>query len=255
MTNYKNIVSSILETIEPKKKKDCKNKGKKDYKMTESVLKEDFNFTEQNILIKDKLEYHFEDVVSDSEAQEAKYEDVENKSRDGFWAWTDGGTLATSFAYISRFQGGGFTFSDDKANKILQQVIDTNYEGAKGSFMERNQDLVTKYGEDKMNYSDLYELGLDEKAEDLSETESEWMDETIMLQMGVQYYTPKNSRNENAGKHTFYVYGVINFEAPYHRSKSEWESHKDVTFSVDSLDDPSFESKLESAIKTVKAIF
>ena len=58
---------------------------------------------------------------------------------------------------------------------------DDAYEYAKERFIEDNEELVEEIGEDKVNYHDLYELGMGEKAEELSEMEMDMGDDSIMM--------------------------------------------------------------------------
>ncbi len=114
----------------------------------------------------------------------------------------------------------------------MERQVGNAYEYAKERFIEDNEELVEEIGEDKVNYSDLYELDMGDKAEELSEMEMDMGDDSIKMSVKAFYYNPSNSRAEN-NQHTITLIGDVNLEAPYHRS-GNMDDYKEITFTFNS---------------------
>lgn len=194
-------------------------------------------------ILEDVISEEFVDVADEFEFEQTD-EELEHKSRDGFISWIDGGFRSGGFTYINYLVGTGKGFKSSSANEEVQRMADYNYTLAKETFMEHNPELVVKYGEDKINYDDLYELGLGTEAEELSEYEHENMDDSVHC--FIQCFYKKNDDNGEQ----FTVQAVVNLESPYHRAgKNEHYSQK--VFSVTRLED--LENELRKNVQAAKS--
>jgi len=176
-------------------------------------------------IIEREITEKFESIVSDFELFGESVEPVECKSRDGFFAFTNGGTSASGMSTLDHMQGSG-SFPDSCAD-TLQSIIESNNNQALESFKDDNKnelkELFKKDIDDiEFDYHSLYEMNQADLAENLSEYESNYLqNETVLFKLGVFYYGPDNYKNDYPGKHTVYIHGFINWESPYHRSPSQ----------------------------------
>lgn len=199
-------------------------------------------------ILEQVLEDKFETVANDFEF-EATYNEAEHKSMSGFIPYTNGGFVGQGFTYLGYLNSSGKRFSDQKANTILDDSVENLYNMAKEQFLSNNPDL-----DSDVDYNSLYEDGQGDLAEELSEIESEYLyEESVMLELGIYYYNPSNDKNPHVGEEGFYVYSVINFESPYHRNISKWESYKESSFYIKDISE--LKSKLNTHLDKVLEIF
>jgi hypothetical protein len=192
----------------------------------------DMNYNEILAVLKEKLDDAVQELPNDYEqSYDAKGEEVEHQSRDGFIAFTDGGYEVTWFEYMSMFHGAGRSLPTKNLDQEMQRQIDYNYQIAKERFVEEYPEIVEELGEDNIDYHSLYEAGYGSEAEQLSEWEMDFDgNETIMCEIGAYYYTPDNYRSLD-GQHTIRLFGLVNLEAPYHRRGNLDDSYDiDITF-------------------------
>jgi len=214
-------------------------------------------------IIKKVLLHYYEDMYEGDlypyDVDDALKE-VEHESRPGFIPYTDGGFTVTGFTDISDITGSGYYPKPKEAVKIIDQFANNAYEWAKEKFMKDNPDLVEELGEDKINYHDLYKADYGEKAEELSEIEMEYMsgdDSSIMFELGVFYYEKGNTQGNFADEaDSVYVYGVINWEAPYHRSGkgNEWIAKNNGAIKIDP-NSKTFKKELTDKIRKIVGEF
>lgn len=130
-------------------------------------------------------------------------EEIETESIPGFIPFTDGGTIVRWFEYQSVWAGTGHNLP----TAPLQQEL------------ERQLEL---WNEDEIpgTMGDNYGPTLDN-------------DDTIMVSIRAQYYTPSNERGRD-GKHTIALSGDVNLESPYHRD-GNLDDFIELIFTFDSL--------------------
>ena len=95
----------------------------------------------------------------------------------------------------------------------------------------------------------MYDAGYSDEAEELDEYERD--DDSVMMEIQALYYSPDNDRAED-GKHTIRLSGVVNLEAPYHRT-GNLEDFIEKTFTFSSYKD--LEDKLEKGLSEVLSWF
>lgn len=213
--------------------------------------------------IKKVLLHYYEDMYQGDlfpyNAKEALKE-VEKESRPGFIPYTDGGFTVTGYADLSQMEGSGFFPKPKEVKKTIDRYIDNAYEWAKEEFIKNNPTLVAELGEDKINYNDLYDSDYGNEAEELSELESEYMsgDESmIMFELGIFYYEKGNTKGDFADTaDSVYVYGIINWEAPYHRSgkSNEWVAKNSGSIPIDP-NSKNFKKQLTDKIRKIVSEF
>ncbi len=191
----------------------------------------DVDYDDILAVLEEKLTDSVEELPNSFEnSYNAKGEEVEHQSRDGFIAFTDGGYEIRWFEYVSGFWGAGYSLPTKALEKELNRQIDLSLEDAKDFFISEYPEIVEELGEDNINYNSLYEAGYESEAEELSEAEMENMDGTIMCEIGAYYYTPNNDRGIE-GEHTLRLFGLVNLESPYHRSGNLEDRYDiDITF-------------------------
>ena len=222
---------------------------KKGIKFAKGGEVSDIDYNEILPILKEKLEDAVEILLPNEFENSSEYEgeEVENKSRDGFIAFTDGGYEVTWFEYVGYFNGSGHSLPTKALDDELQRQVDQNYEYAKERFMEEYPAIYEELGFD-VDYNKLYEAGYESEAEQLSEWESDYDGEgTIACQVGAYYYSPDNSRGIE-GKHTIRVFGLVNLESPYHRS-GNLEDRIDIDITFDSIAE--MEEKLDYEISEI----
>ena len=202
-------------------------------------------------ILKDKIDNVIDDIPFEN-AFDGNGEEVEHRSRDGFWAYTDGGYEYRWFEYVSYMNGSGKSLPTKPLDAELDRQVQYNYDLAKETFIDNYPEIVEELGEDKINYNDLYEAGYQMEAEELSEMEMNYDgDDTIMMRVFAYYYSPENSRAEN-GKHTISLFGDVNLESPYHRA-GNLDDSMEITFTFTSLADLS--KKMDTNLKKIVAWF
>ena len=193
----------------------------------------DFSYEEDILpILKESIDDGVDEIDNYENVGDAQGEEVEYKSRSGFIPYTDGGYEKKWFEYISILNGSGTSLPTKVLDDEMERQVGNAYEYAKERFIEDNEELVEEIGEDKVNYSDLYELDMGDKAEELSEMEMDMGDDSIMMSVKAFYYNPSNSRAEN-NQHTITLIGDVNLEAPYHRI-GNMDDYKEITFNFNS---------------------
>jgi hypothetical protein len=179
---------------------------------------------EMDEIVKEGVTEAIDEVASKFES-EPRVDAIEHKSRDGFMAFTEGGYLGDFMTNLGYLSGTGVGIGDAETQAKLDGFIAQTYESALESFKEAHADEIKDIPEDKLNYHDLYELGKGDLAERLSEIESDAQNDwSIVGSIGVNYFAPDNTRNQSK-KPEFYVYAVVNWETPYHRSGSAFRQN------------------------------
>ena len=209
----------------------------------------DMNYNEILAVLKEKLDDAVQELPNDYEqSYDAKGEEVEHQSRDGFIAFTDGGYEVTWFEYMSMFHGAGRSLPTKNLDQEMQRQIDYNYQIAKERFVEEYPEIVEELGEDNIDYHSLYEAGYGSEAEQLSEWEMDFDgNETIMCEIGAYYYTPDNYRSLD-GQHTIRLFGYVNLESPYHRRGNLDDSY-DIDITFDSISE--LKEKVDAGLKEI----
>jgi hypothetical protein len=213
----------------------------------------DISYDEVLDLLKDKLEDAVQNVPNEFEnSYNATGEEVESKSRDGFIPYTDGGYEVRWFEYLSGFYGSGYSLPTKALDKEKDRQIDYNFELAKENFINEYPEIVEELGEENIDYNSLQEAGYESEAEELSEMEMNFDgDDTIMCEIGAYYYTPSNDRGID-GEHTLRLFGLVNLEAPYHRS-GNLEDRYDIDITFNSISE--LEEKVEEGLNEITEWF
>ncbi len=175
-----------------------------------------------------------EKLESEYETMETEIYPIEYKSRDGFWAYTNGGLHFRMPVLIEACESSGHFPVNAIVTKELEDTIDYCYTEARKSFIEKNRvNLAYVYtkkqmdsNSDEINYHNLYEVKRGQLAEELSEYEREWMDyTTFFIQCRAQFYSADNFRSET-GKDEIYFMGGINMDYDYGRDKGIHECYE-----------------------------
>ena len=228
-----------------------KVKGNRDSKMAQGGGVKEIDYANVFPILKDKIDNVIDDIPYEN-AYGGEGEEVEYKSRDGFFGYTDGGYEYRWFEYVSMMSGSGKSLPTKPLDAELNRQVQYNYDFAKENFIEKYPQIVEKLGEDKINYSDLQDAGYDSEAEELSEMEMDYSGEdSIMMRVFAYYYSPENRRGEN-GKHTISLFGDVNLESPYHRA-GNLDDSIEITFTFNSLDELS--KKMDSNLLKIVGWF
>jgi hypothetical protein len=144
---------------------------------------------------------------------------VEHKSRDGFIAHTDGGVSGLFFIDENGLVGSGnITFLPEKAWASIEKIRESCFEDIRFDFYEAYSDDLSQFKLEDIDYHMLYENNMPILAEKLDELETYYHeDSTVMFDIEAYLYEPYNTRNPNKEEYTCYMYGLINWEPPYHR--------------------------------------
>ena len=203
-------------------------------------------------ILKDKIEDAVADLYSTYENSErAEGEEVEYKSRSGFIPFTNGGYSSRWFEYSNMLEGSGISLPTKSLEDKIEEFRENNREYALERFEEEYPEIVEELGGiDNVDYSSLMDAGYDSEADDLEEFERD-DDDSIMMEVEAFYYNPNNDRGED-GKHTIQLSGVVNLEAPYHRS-GNLEDYIEERFTFDSYKE--LEDKLDKALIKVVSWF
>ena len=204
----------------------------------------------------DILESKIEDAVADlystyENSERAEGEEVEHKSRDGFIPFTNGGYSSRWFEYSNVLEGSGISLPTKSLEDKVEEFRENNREYALERFEEEYPEIVEELGGiDNVDYNSLMDAGYDSEADDLDEFERDDED-SIMMEVEAFYYNPNNDRGED-GKHTIQLSGVVNLEAPYHRS-GNLEDYIEERFTFDSYKE--LEDKLDKGLAKVVSWF
>ena len=201
-------------------------------------------------ILKENIDDTVEDLYSTYEGSErAEGEEVESKSRDGFIPYTNGGYYSRWFEYSNQLEGSGIGLPTKSLDDKIEEFRENNREYARERFEEDYPEIVQELGIENIEYGSLYDAGYSDEAEELDEYERD--DDSVMMEIQALYYSPDNDRAED-GKHTIRLSGVVNLEAPYHRT-GNLEDFIEKTFTFSSYID--LEDKLEKGLSEVLSWF
>ena len=201
-------------------------------------------------ILKENIDDTVEDLYSTYEGSErAEGEEVESKSRDGFIPYTNGGYYSRWFEYSNQLEGSGIGLPTKSLDDKIEEFRENNREYARERFEEDYPEIVQELGIENIEYGSLYDAGYSDEAEELDEYERD--DDSVMMEIQALYYSPDNDRAED-GKHTIRLSGVVNLEAPYHRT-GNLEDFIEKTFTFSSYKD--LEDKLEKGLSEVLSWF
>jgi len=184
------------------------------------------------------------------EWQWSDVEEIESKSRDGFWAYTDGGCYVNAQNTVDMMIATGYI------PKALEKQCDRFQEDAREEAIERTKEEypeIADWDDDDIDYSNLYDNDKGEIAEFYSECESEYMSDIYGdFQARVQYYSKDNRNGDFTGKSdSMTVIAQIGFEGFKNN-----EEYAEENFKVD-LSTPKgikkAEKDIEKALKKVTA--
>jgi ppGpp synthetase/RelA/SpoT-type nucleotidyltranferase len=203
-------------------------------------------------ILKDKIDDSVVDIESTYEqAVNTKGEEVEYKSRDGFIPFTNGGYSSRWFEYSNMLEGSGMNLPTASLDEKIEEFRERNREYGFERFEEEYPEIVEELGGiENVNYSELEDAGYSNEADDLDMFMQDDED-SIMMEVEAFYYNPNNDRGED-GKHTIQLSGVVNLEAPYHRS-GNLEDYIEERFTFDSYKE--LEDKLDKALMKVVSWF
>ncbi len=201
-------------------------------------------------ILKENIDDTVEDLYSTYEGSErAEGEEVESKSRDGFIPYANGGYYSRWFEYSNQLEGSGIGLPTKSLDDKIEEFRENNREYARERFEEDYPEIVQELGIENIEYGSLYDAGYSDEAEELDEYERD--DDSVMMEIQALYYSPDNDRAED-GKHTIRLSGVVNLEAPYHRT-GNLEDFIEKTFTFSSYKD--LEDKLEKGLSEVLSWF
>lgn len=205
-----------------------------------NIDKED-TYPNLNQKIKDLFEAAVMEVLESSRDTE----EIEFQRRDGFIpaSYNRGGVQRSGFTDLMAFYSSGISTGSTKFNTKIDKYIDTDLSEALESFKETNKEALKNIPEDKINYHDLYELNLGSLAEDLSETEHEYLggDQSLVMVDCRLMYHGENSASFDVGLHAS--------DAPYFRNK-HCDSALDISIEWESIAD--LEKQLKEAVIKLK---
>ena len=203
-------------------------------------------------ILTDKIDDAVEDIESTYEqATNTKGEEVESKSRSGFIPFTNGGYSSKWFEYSDMLEGSGMNLPTASLDEKIEEFRERNREYGFERFEEEYPEIVEELGGiENVNYSALEDAGYSNEADDLDMFMQD-DEESIMMKVEAFYYTPNNDRGED-GKHTIQLSGVVNLEAPYHRS-GNLEDYIEERFTFDTLKE--LEDKLDKGLAKVVSWF
>jgi hypothetical protein len=178
---------------------------------------------------------------------------IECHSRSGFipHSWNKGGLDYNNFTDLMGYWGGGYSVTHKAAQKEIERQIDYSLECALESFKDSHSEEIKGIPADKLNYHDLYEMGLGNLAEKLSTCESESLSDeqsSIMHSIRFMFHGVDDDGNYSAS-----VSCAVNTEGPYHRQSISWApaifcegaSEVEITWKTDKQ----LKTKLTKALK------
>jgi hypothetical protein len=188
------------------------------------------------------------------EAPEATIDESDGSSYDGFISFTDGTVRVSAFVDPGYLSGTGNGTGSSKGDEWLTKMNDEAYDEAIKYFSENHPEVVEQYGEDKINYSDLYDLGEADLAEELSELESSYYDNMyIDYFIEVLLYAPENSHGSSRESYSATVNAVIDWAGDTNMGRSSRSDFRDADIEFSSVED--LMSQLESVIPQVISEF
>ncbi len=137
-----------------------------------------------------------------------KMEEIECRARDGFYPHSHnrGGFDLEYLSDVRACEGSGMGPNLKEIDKMALAA----YEDAKEHFKEQEKESLEGIPDDKINYHDLYDLGLSDLAERLSEIEREYMETPVWWGVRAMY-----EGRDGAGVHTLCVYAGGNVNEYY----------------------------------------
>lgn len=149
-------------------------------------------------------------------ALEPEVEEIPHQSYDGFIPFTNGGYRMMLMSDLATVNGTGYGPSNEHVRDSIEETIADSLQDAVNSFVEDNREALLEHfsGEEiennDVNYHSLYDKGLGEMAEDLSELEQEWLNEggQFWYQFQAMFYSADNARNESGEDEALFLAGV-----------------------------------------------
>lgn len=160
--------------------------------------------------------------LEDSEScYSTRVDEVENKSRDGFFPYTDGGIDGIGYGDL------GHDHSSGSAPAVIQPYIDSTLKSAEEDWDEANpaHPVSWIYAKDDDAQGEL--LTPSSEREHWREKWWEFQDQyfreggTYFYKARVLYFSPRNSRNESGEPELFFMVG-INTDFEYGRDNIPW---------------------------------
>jgi len=208
--------------------------------------------------IKRTLQYYYDEIRDDYElypyTSGEALKEVPSKSAPGFIPFTDGGFTVTGYSGIYQMNSSGNI--PKQVEKKVEEFVKYDTEYAVEDFIVEQPAIAKEVGLTKKNAMEYYDLltdaGYDQEAEDIDTRIRESYDSDFMFELGVHYYTKDNSRGDSKEFDNVYVYGLINWEAPYYRSgsKNEWVSKKSGSIEINP-NSKTFKKDLANKIKSI----
>lgn len=204
------------------------------------------NIDDNAAWVKETLKDVLENFDFAFEGFRPELDEIEHRSRDGFipYSHNRGGFDVKSFSDLYEYFGTGQVPCD-----AMQKAIDQGLKDALEAFVENNPEVLFQgIAPEELSYHSLYDAGLGQYAEILSETEREFLSgdySSVMSQVRVMYH------GVNAGMHSLTVFASLSWtDAPYHRSSDVLEERL-ITFKTQK----ELETKLKAALEDVNSIF
>jgi len=201
-------------------------------------------YPEWNQTIKEEIQRAGE-ILEQKFESEGTLKEVEHEPRSGFIPFQEGGWEYKIFIPLIKYFGTGMEFSNDVANNKVQEMIDYNQEIAMKEIKQKYSKELENISDDKINYTDLYEMGLGDIAEELSDLESDFIYEDSIMIMVRCFFEEENNN--------FYVVSVINWESPYFRQGASNEVFMEDEFTA--IEGEDIRSKLRKSLDYVMKIF
>ena len=192
---------------------------------------------------------------ADSELDEWNWtdpEEIESKSRDGFWAWTDGGVEVRAWQSVEYMVGSGT--APKAIDKAVNDFADMAYSEAKEQFISNHPELANV--DFDIDYNSLYDQDKGDLAEELSELESEYMYDIIYeAKIGAYYYKDENFHNPiGKGVDAVSIFAELALEGGK-RNASSHEINLAVDFSSDKGIKKAEKAIAKAITKVIKKVY
>jgi len=173
--------------------------------------------------INDLFTNYFEKIETHYEFFESNLSEVEYKPYDGFIPYTNGGIEICNFSNVNYLISTG-KINNDKLQKFINDKSIEFYQ-------EHN---IYNYTNDPLDIENCDSIA--STLEDIS----------IMFCLGIYFYDIKNIHNKFKENST-YIFGYINWEAPYHRNIDKYQFYKSDYFIIDK----DFNNKVKKSINEI----
>jgi len=186
------------------------------------------------VTLSSHIETKFQDAMDDLPENyggciDTQVQPINHKGYDGFIPFTNGGFDLTVPTDLHTGFSSGNMSANEKVSNQLDKVIEQSLQDALEAFCEKNSESLGFYylieqiknpNPNVINYHSLYDMDLGELAEELSETESDYLTEggTFFYQLRAMYYSADNGRNESGGDEILFLAGT-NLDFEYGRDK------------------------------------